>query len=154
MHCNELNICVDDIKQLDAATSLATSAKENLLTQHGLSVGNPKAIFCSTNKCKETFGLSKVGGLAFGSFAVAVAPRGWKEHYVAHELIHHWQATHFGSLVLITGEQWLIEGMAYALSDDPREILSQPFESYRQQFREWDKGRTSAPLEQAIAEML
>ena len=32
---------------------------------------------------------------------------------------------------------WLIEGMAYSLSEDPRRPLTEPWEAYRQQFEVW-----------------
>lgn len=31
----------------------------------------------------------------------------------------------------------VIEGMAYALSDDPRPELSEPYQTYRVRFEEW-----------------
>ena len=34
-------------------------------------------------------------------------------------------------------EQWLSEGMAYSLSDDPREQLSEPFQTHRTKFNDW-----------------
>jgi hypothetical protein len=34
-------------------------------------------------------------------------------------------------------DDWIIEGMAYALSDDPRPELEQPWQSYRARFSEW-----------------
>lgn len=33
--------------------------------------------------------------------------------------------------------EWFMEGMAYALSDDPRPTLSEPFERYRVRFARW-----------------
>ncbi|HEX5337026.1 MAG TPA: hypothetical protein VFW53_01170, partial [Gallionella sp.] len=33
--------------------------------------------------------------------------------------------------------QGLMEGMAYSLSEDPRQTLSEPFEQYRSQFNDW-----------------
>lgn len=35
------------------------------------------------------------------------------------------------------GPDWFIEGMAYSLSEDPRDKLAEPFERYRSQFEVW-----------------
>lgn len=32
---------------------------------------------------------------------------------------------------------WFMEGMAYSLSEDPGQKLSEPFEQYRSQFEDW-----------------
>ncbi|MEI8574051.1 hypothetical protein U737_12695 [Methylomonas sp. LW13] len=154
VHCNQQKLCVDDVSQLATAELLLNGSKNYLETQWGLSIGEPKIIFCSTEQCRSAFGLSNKAGFTLGSFAIVIAPRGWQQHYVAHELIHHWQADQFGSLVLLSGEQWLIEGMAYALSKDPRSELHEPFESYRQQFNDWHKRHADIPLEESLGGFL
>lgn len=154
VRCNEQNLCIDDFSQLAAAESLLYNSKSYLATQWGLSIGEPKIIFCSTEQCRSAFGLSNKAGFNLGSFAIVIAPRGWQPHYVAHELIHHWQADSFGSLRLLSGEQWLIEGMAYALSNDPRIELHQPFESYRQRFNDWYRLNADIPLKESLGEVL
>jgi hypothetical protein len=154
VHCNPQNLCVDDVSQLAVAESLLNGSKSYLETQWGLAIGEPKIIFCSTEQCRSAFGLSNKAGFTLGSFTIAIAPRGWRQHYVAHELIHLWQADRFGSLTLLTGEQWLIEGMAYALSNDPRMELHQPFESYRQRFNDWYKLNAGIPLKESLAGVL
>lgn len=148
------NVCVDDPAQREAAIALLNSAKERLKTQQGLIINNPKIIFCGTDKCRNTFGLGKKSGFTLGTFGIAISPRGWKEFYVAHELIHYWQADNFGSLVLLNGEPWLTEGMAYALSNDPRKELHEPFETYRQKFSEWHRLNEGIPLTELVGEVL
>lgn len=148
------NLCLDDSAQRESAIALFNAAKERLETQQGLIIDNPKMIFCSTEKCRTTFGLGTKAGFTLGAFGVAIAPRGWKEFYVAHELIHYWQADNFGSLVLLNGEPWLIEGMAYALSNDPRQELHEPFETYRRKFSGWYRLTQDIPLRESVAEVL
>jgi hypothetical protein len=148
------NICVDDNKNADVARALFNSAKQYLAETHGLIIGEPKIIFCSTETCQRTFGLGNRAGYTLGSFGITIAPRGWKEFYVAHELIHDWQSENFGSLALLTGDKWLIEGMAYALSNDPRNELHEPFESYRQKFIAWHRINAGEPLSKSFAEAL
>jgi hypothetical protein len=153
VHC-EHNICVDDLSQLATAVALLNTAKKYLETEHGLSVGEPRIVFCSTEACQRTFGLGQRAGFTFGTFGITIAPRGWKEHYIAHELIHYWQAENFGSLVLLNGEPWLTEGMAYALSNDPRKELHEPFEAYRQRFSAWHHLNAGVPLKKSFGEAL
>lgn len=148
------NVCVDDSAQRDAAVALLNTAKENLRTQHGLNINDPKIIFCNTGKCQSTFGLGKKAGFTFGAFGIVIAPRGWKEYYVAHELIHYWQADNFGSLVLLNGWPWLIEGMAYSLSNDPRKELHEPFETYRHKFSKWHRLNEDVTLRKSVGNIL
>jgi len=126
----------------------------HLKQRWNLSTSEPKIIFCSTQKCQNTFGHTKTAGFTFGSFGIVIQPRGWKEHYVAHELIHFWQAENYGSLVLIFAEPWVTEGMAYYLSKDPRLKLHEPYESYREKFSKWYHVHANEPLEKAVAEIL
>ncbi len=74
---------------------------------------------------------------AVGKSALVIGPRGWKPHYVKHEIVHYWQAENIGIIKMLLMDDWLIEGMAYALSDDPRPELEQPWQSYRTKFTEW-----------------
>jgi len=150
----EQRLCVDHPGRRDAAEKLLTAAKTDLSSNFGLTAGSPRAVFCSTDTCRNTFGLGRRAGFALGSYGVVIAPRGWQAHYVAHELVHHWQAEHFGSLALLTGQPWLIEGMAYALSADPRETLSEPFETYRRKFLAWHDRNRQLPLVQSVQEVL
>lgn len=147
-------ICVDDSAQRASAETLLNTAKQRLGSQQGLFMGQPKIIFCSTEKCRRIFGLENRAGYTFGTFGIVIAPRGWTEYYVAHELIHYWQAENFGSLVLVNGKPWLIEGMAYALSGDPREELHEPFGSYRRRFTEWHQLNANIPLKKSVGEAL
>ena len=153
LHC-EQGVCVDDPGQREAAVALFEAAKGRLKSRHGLDVDDSKIVFCRSEECRGTFGLGKRAGFTFGALGIVIAPRGWKEHYVAHELVHHWQAETFGGLAVLNGEQWLIEGMAYALSDDPRELLHEPFESYRRKFSEWHRLNPDIPLAELIGKVL
>lgn len=150
----ERRVCIDDLAQWNAAVTLLAIAKHHLEIPQGLSVDEPKIVFCRTKRCEQTFGLAQRASYTFGTIGIAIAARGWKEHYVAHELIHYWQAENFGSLVLINGEPWLIEGMAYALSNDPRTKLHEPFEAYRKRFNDWHRLNTGVPLTKSVGEAL
>ena len=78
----------------------------------------PKAVFCATQECFETFGFKQAAASAVGKSALVIGLRGWKPHYIKHEIVHYWQAENIGIIKMLLMDDWLIEGMAYALSDD------------------------------------
>ena len=39
--------------------------------------------------------------------------------------------------MLLHTPTWLIEGMAYSMSEDPRHPLQEPWESYRTKYEQW-----------------
>ncbi|MBC8932715.1 hypothetical protein IAI15_40655, partial [Escherichia coli] len=59
------------------------------------------------------------------------------------------QAEVLGNLAVATKPRWLIEGMAYSLSDDPRHPLAEPFESWRTRFDTWHAARGGQQLWEA-----
>lgn len=148
------NLCLDDPAQRQPTARLVAEAKQQLRIGHGLTVGNPKIIVCYDETCRNTFGLGRRAGMTVGTFAIVIAPRGIARHYVAHELIHYWQGETFGNLVRWRGKPWVIEGMAYALSDDPRAELAPPFEGYRQRFLRWRRAHAELPMERLVADAL
>ena len=152
--CSESGVCVDDPARRDTAAQIAVEAKQFLKTRWNLSVGNPKIIFCSTTKCQHTFGHARTAGFTFGTVGIVIEPRGWQRYYVVHELIHYWQSRTFGSLVRLRGKPWIIEGMAYSLSGDPRTTLHEPFETYRRKFAEWHHAHSDTPLRQSVGDLL
>ena len=58
----------------------------------------PRAVFCSTQACSQSFGSTSRVAYNVGTFAVVISHRGWKPYFVRHELIHHLQSEHLGSL--------------------------------------------------------
>lgn len=71
-------------------------ASKQALETRGLTKGEPKIIFCSTDACKDRFGLKNQAAYTVGALSIVVAPRGWKDYCGQHELTHYWQATEFG----------------------------------------------------------
>ena len=67
-------------------------------------------------------------------------PRAWHPYYVRHELIHQLQHERLGSYRFVRAPKWFIEGMAYAMSDDPRAVLAEPCQQYRARFEAWRRG--------------
>ena len=136
--CERENICLEDIKRSSEAYELINRANSIVSDSLGILGFEPRYIFCSTQRCYESFGFSKSSGANVGKSAIVVGPRGWREHILAHELIHHWQNHKLGMISVLFGQEWIIEGMAYALSNDPRKTLSEPLQSYRSRYREWE----------------
>lgn len=54
--------------------------------------------------------------------------------------------------VRLVAPEW-VEGMAYDLSEDPREPLLELWQSYRNAFRDWHQRTAGVPLWQASAEL-
>ena len=75
----------------------------------------------------------------WGANDIVVNDKGWQDHIVRHELIHHWQSETFGVLQAGTRlPRWYIEGMAYVLSEDPRPIIpNEKAQAQRLRFQRW-----------------
>jgi len=135
--CPSADICTDDAAKLGDAQQLYRDGYARAAAAVGPFHAAPRVVFCSTRECADMFGLGERAALTLGNLGVVVAPRGWQTYFLAHELIHHRQAEVLGNLAVATKPRWLIEGMAYALSDDPRHPLKEPFESWRTRFEAW-----------------
>ena len=148
--CVEKWLCIENANDLEKASLLyenAINEVEEKLTSFN---EKPRVVFCSTLSCFSSFGSNKAAAKSIGSFGVVVSPRGWANHYVEHELIHQWQSEKFGSITIWLAPKWIKEGMAYSLSDDPREILSEPFQGYREKYKKMFDGLRGHELEAAI----
>jgi len=132
------NVCVDDLSRLAEATGLYEEAVRFVQANVGELQSLPRAVFCSKPACSESFGFSKVNAYNFGTAGIVMSDRGWRPFFVRHELIHHLQNEHLGSLrTWLFKPVWFREGMAYSLSQDPRKPLPEPLQSYRFRFESW-----------------
>ncbi|HEJ8088101.1 TPA: hypothetical protein SMI57_005015 [Serratia liquefaciens] len=134
--CPTVTICTDNLARFGDAQKLYQTAYAHTRTAVGPFSSNPRVVFCSTQACAERFGMGKRAAVAVGNIGLIVAPRGWTTFYLTHEMIHYRQAESFGNLAMLTKPSWLIEGMAYSMSGDPRQ-LSPPFAEWRTQFEMW-----------------
>ncbi|BAQ81763.1 hypothetical protein [Pseudomonas sp. St29] len=138
--CPLANICIDSVSRLAEAQQLYAAGYATAATTVGPFRRVPRVVFCATDSCAESFGLGLRAAAAVGDAGLIVAPRGWKAFYLAHELIHYRQAEALGNLAVATQPKWLIEGMAYSLSGDPRHPLGPAFEQWRSRFEAWQAG--------------
>jgi len=133
-------VCVDDLSRLAEASALFQGAVQFVQVNVGELETLPRAVFCSTQACSESFGFASVNAYNVGTFGIVVSHRGWRPYLVRHELIHHLQSEHLGSLrTRLFKPTWFREGMAYSLSQDPRRPLPQPLQGYRSAFETWFK---------------
>lgn len=132
-------LCIDDTAQLSKALDLRDSALAFVQDKLGPFEQQPRVLFCSSPACSQRFGMEAVSAFALGDMGILVHPKGWHPHILRHEMIHHWQAERFGRLdVSHRLPRWYIEGMAYALSEDPRHPLPrEDIEAWRQEFTDW-----------------
>ncbi|WP_175960028.1 hypothetical protein [Burkholderia pyrrocinia] len=144
--CPRADICTDDAAKLGDAQQLYRDGYARAAAAVGGFRAAPRVVFCSTRACADAFGLGQRAALTLGNFGVVIAPRGWQTYFLAHELIHHRQAEVLGNLAVVTKPRWLIEGMAYSLSEDPRHPLTEPFESWRTRFDAWHVALGGQPL--------
>ncbi|NOK58277.1 MAG: hypothetical protein GFH27_549279n83 [Chloroflexi bacterium AL-W] len=119
-------ICMEDEARREEATELVPQSIKEIEPLLGSFHYAPKMIFCSTHQCFERFGFKQAAAPKMGKAGTVVAPRGWTQYYIKHELIHHWRAQELGLIELMCASMWIWEGMAYALSDDPRRPLTEP----------------------------
>ncbi|MCP1107855.1 hypothetical protein M6G53_21005 [Serratia nevei] len=146
--CQTTTLCTDDVAKLEDAQKLYRTGYEHATTAVGPFIGSPKVVFCSTERCAEMFGMEKRAAAAIGDLGLIIAPRGWTPFYLTHEMIHYRQAESFGNLAMLTKPSWLIEGMAYSMSGDPRR-LGAPFDEWRTQFDMWHATLGTQPVLQA-----
>jgi hypothetical protein len=135
--CPKPTLCVDDPAKLDEAGKLYTEA-EAFVSANVEQIGRaPKLVFCSTERCAQDFGLGRRAAVSLGTLGIVIGPRAWQDYLVRHEMIHYVQGRRLNVLRLLFMPKWFVEGMAYAMSEDPRAPLAEPFEGWRSEFRAW-----------------
>lgn len=136
-------ICIDDVARKAEAEKLYQEALVFVNTHVDTIAHPPRAIFCSTKACSEKFGLyngsyAHAAAYNVATYGIAISYRGWKPYFVRHELIHHLQNEKLGNLnAYFFKPEWFKEGMAYTLSQDPRDPLPASLEAFRQAYLSW-----------------
>jgi hypothetical protein len=130
-------ICVEDRERAEEAKAVYVEALAFVDASAGEIHHKPRATFCSSEACFSAFGFhSPAKAKTVGVAGIVVGPLGWNQHILRHEIIHHLQAERLGVIGQLLSPKWFKEGMAYSLSEDPRE-LKEPWESYRNAFLAW-----------------
>lgn len=143
-------LCIDDPDKKDKSIQLYNYSFYAVSKKLGKFNSPPKVIFCSSRACSQKFGLDKSSAFNVGTFGIVISDRGWVKHLVTHEFIHYWQSETIGNLSMLNNKDWLTEGMAYSMSDDPRLKLSPPFQFYRNKFNNWLRTQSSKSIKQAF----
>jgi len=135
--CIDAAICIDDVARTQEASALYDNALRFVASTVGPFQDNPRVVFCSTEACFRSFGFEKASASTVGKSGIVISPRGWTPYYVRHEMIHHLQAEQLGVLTQLLRPEWFIEGMAYSLSEDPRQPLPDRWQQRRTEFEAW-----------------
>ena len=135
--CIDSEICLEDKSQHKVAERLYRGALRDVSRVIGQFKQNPRVIFCSTQTCYQSFGFKNASATNVGTSGIVISPRGWKYYYLCHEMIHYRQAEELGIISSSFKPEWLIEGMAYSLSGDPRKTLSNRWQTDRDRFNKW-----------------
>lgn len=138
--CRAGPVCVEDPARFEMAQQLYSEGVAYLAQSVSPLAGEPFVIFCASEACADGFGLGARSAVTLGSLGTVIGPRAWKPYYIRHELIHHLQVQRLGVARSLLAPAWFVEGMAYALSQDPRVPLAEPWESYRRRFADWYGG--------------
>lgn len=152
--CVETWLCTDNLDRVAEARALYEKALQNVEVKLSKFVNRPKVVFCSSQTCFSDFGFKKPAAASIAGFGIVVAPRGWTQYYVEHEMIHQWQSENFGFITMLMTPEWLKEGMAYSVSDDPREQLDEPFHSFRQEYETKFQQQRGLELKAALEQVL
>lgn len=139
--CMSDTICIDDVARYSEAIKLYVAAIDFVTNNVGKLKHKPRVTFCSSSLCFKSFGFNKASAKTIGTSGIVISPKGWKDYYLRHEIIHHLQAEKLGVFSQWRSPEWYKEGMAYSLSEDPRNTLSDKYQQYRTKFSQWTKER-------------
>lgn len=138
--CVTSTVCTNDASRADEAMHLYDEAYHFVSSSIGTMERKPIVVFCDSELCFQSFGPSMATAKSLGKFCIVIGPRGWKPHYVRHEMIHFLQNERLGMMATLLSPTWFIEGMAYKLSEDPRAVLAEPWQRHRARFDVWHRG--------------
>ena len=138
--CTSDRICIDDLSRIEDARKLLNGAESDVGADLGKLRKRPTAVFCATAECASSFGLGRSVAFSVGTIGIILSEKAWHPHFVRHELIHQKQNEQLGVInAWLFKPSWLIEGMAYSRSREPRRPLPEPLESWRAKYEAWEK---------------
>lgn len=143
--CNQ-SVCVERSGDLDAALTLVTAARADVIALTDLQVPDLKIVLCRTADCYRLFGGGAERAISYPFLGMIVAGRSWQDYIIRHELIHWLQFGHFGAIETMTLPVWFREGMAYELSGAPDWDIPEPFRPWMAQYRHWQGERSAGDV--------
>jgi hypothetical protein len=99
---------------LDEAQKLYEEGYAKTVTGVGAFQGTPRMVFCTTQACSDAFGLGQRAAEAIGNLGLVIAPRGWKQFYIAHELIHYRRSA---QIPPCTTPYWMFNDVRHGAAD-------------------------------------
>lgn len=139
LDCVAETVCIDDEDKLDEAMALLADAKSFISKEMGGVETDPTILFCNTEECFDRFSDPSVSAQYFWGARTILLGGDWEPFILRHELIHHWQNDNFGGpREALRLPMWFLEGMAYTLSGDPRDVIpNAEANAQREQFARW-----------------
>lgn len=131
------NVYIDDTSKSNKAIDMVRSAIDELSDKGFTYKKLPNVLFCFHQKTFSLLGFKKSAARSIGTYSIVLGPRADEVFYLKHELIHQWQAINLDFNYVHDYSQWVVEGMAYYFSDDPRHPLDEPWETDRKTFGTW-----------------
>ena len=112
-------VCVENPSTLPAALRLHAEAMSNVAARLRPLESPPRAVFCSTRACYQSFGGGMERGAAIFNLGIIIPPDSWQIYIVEHELIHMLQAQELGLRGRERTPPWFKEGMPFFVSAPP-----------------------------------
>lgn len=139
------NLYIDDPSQAEIVLAHIAAAEATTSDFFGALSANPTYVVCTTQVCKEDFGITPIG-LSLGYQLILIAPGGVNELIFTHERVHAELHRSMGVRDIFDPRfpAWFDEGLASHLSGDPR--LNRPADARAadwirsaRTFRDWNK---------------
>ncbi len=104
--CFTDTICTEEMARYEEASVLYVEAFAFVNAVVGAIEDPPRAVFCSTRDCFESFGFDQAAAHTVRVSGIVMSPQGWKSHHMRHEMIHHLQAERLGVFERWRGPVW------------------------------------------------
>ena len=137
--CVSETLCIDDVSRQDEIVELMANAASFVSSELSPLKTEPTVLFCSTRDCFAKFTNPTVAAQYFwGARTLLIGDRSTL-YIIRHELIHHWQNENYGGpREALHLPMWFLEGTAYSLSEDPRDVIPNvEANAQRARFTEW-----------------
>ena len=132
-------VCVENLSALPAAERLHAEAMSNIAAKLRPLASPPRAVFCSTRACYQSFGGGLERGAAIFNLGIIIPPDSWQTYIVEHELIHMLQAQELGLRGRERTPAWFKEGMPFFVSAPPAFDLPDYARPLVTEYRAWEQ---------------